>query len=130
MNKAILAAACLVFAPFIAQAEYRSETDTSAATERTAPDNTSINKRDVNEQTLTPFDQSNSKADRNITQTIRKSIMSEDLSMNAKNIKIITRDGDVTLRGPVDSSAERVRIAELAKATPGLKSLNNQLEVK
>ncbi|MCA1804548.1 MAG: hypothetical protein LC646_04200, partial [Xanthomonadaceae bacterium] len=78
MNKPIIAAACLAFAPFIAQAEYPSATDTSAATERSAPDNTNINKRDVNDQTLTPFDQSNSEADINITQTIRKSIMSED----------------------------------------------------
>ena len=130
MNKPILAAACLMFAPFLAQAEDQSATDTSTATERSAPDNTNINERDVNEQTLTPLDQSNSEADINITQTIRKSLMSENFSMNAKNIKIITQNGDVTLRGPVDSSAESVRIAELAKAVPGLKTLDNQLEVK
>ena len=130
MNKPILAAVCLMSAVFIAQAEDQSATDTSIATERSAPDNTNVNKRDVNEQTLTPLDQSNSEADINITQSIRKSIMSENFSMNAKNIKIITQNGDVTLRGPVDSSAESVRIAELAKAVPGLKTLNNQLEVK
>jgi hyperosmotically inducible periplasmic protein len=130
MNKPILAAVCLMFAIFIAQAEDQSATDTSTATERSAPDNTNINKRDVNEQTLTPLDQSNSEADINITQTIRKAIMSENFSMDAKNIKIITQNGDVTLRGPVDSSAESERIAELAKAVPGLKTLNNQLEVK
>jgi osmotically-inducible protein OsmY len=130
MNKPILAAVCLMFATFAAQAEDKSAIDTSTATERSAPDNTNVNKRDVNEQTLTPLDQSNSESDINITQSIRKSIMRENFSMDAKNIKIITQNGDVTLRGPVDSSAESVRIAKLAKAVPGLKTLNNQLEVK
>ncbi|MCR4346581.1 MAG: BON domain-containing protein [Sulfuricaulis sp.] len=130
MNKPVLAAVCLMFATFIAQAEDQSATDISTARERSAPDNTNINKRDVNGQTLTPLDQSNSEADINITQSIRKSIMRENFSRDAKNIKIITQNGDVTLRGPVDSSAESVRIAELAKAVPGLKTLNNQLEVK
>lgn len=130
MNKPILAAICLMFSSFIAHAQDQSATVTSTATERSAPDNTNVNKRDVNEQTLTPLDQSNSQADINITQSIRKSIMRENFSSDAKNIKIITQNGDVTLRGPVDSSRESVRIAELAKAVPGLKTLNNQLEVK
>lgn len=130
MNRPILAAVCLMSATFIAQAQEQSATGTSTATERSAPDNTNINERDVNKQTLTPLDQSNSEADINITQAIRKSVMRENFSTNAKNIKIITQNGNVTLRGPVDSSAESARIAELAKAVPGLKTLNNLLEVK
>lgn len=130
MNKSIFAAVCLMSAAFIAQAENQSATDASTSTERSAPDNTNINERDANGQTLTPLDQSNSEADIKITQAIRKSIMREKFSMNAKNIKIITQDGNVTLRGPVDSRAESARIAKLAKAVPGLKTLNNLLEVK
>lgn len=130
MNRPILAAVCLMSATFIAQAQEQSATGTSTATERSAPDNTNINERDVNKQTLTPLDQSNSEADINITQAIRKSVMRENFSTNAKNIKIITQNGNVTLRGPVDSSAESARIVELAKAVPGLKTLNNLLEVK
>lgn len=130
MKRPIFAAAFLTFATFIAQAENQSATDTSTATERAAPNNTDINKRDVKEQTLTPLDQSNSESDVNITQSIRKLIVRENFSVDAKNIKIITQNGDVTLRGPVESSAESVRIAELANAVPGLRSLNNQLEVK
>ena len=68
--------------------------------------------------------------ERGITQAIRKSIMQQGLSVNAKNIKIITRDGEVTLRGPVNNAAEVEKIVEVAKATQGIKSLNNQLEVK
>lgn len=131
MKKPVLATAmCLMLAPFIVQAAEQSESDTSTAMERANPDNTNINKRDRNEQTLTPLDQSNTKADMNITQAIRKSIMKHELSTNAKNIKVITRNGDVTLRGPVNTSAEKEKIAELAKAVPGIKTVDNQLEVK
>ena len=108
----------------------RTMPDEAPAMERATPDNTYINKRDRDERQLTPLDQSNTKADTKITQTIRKSIMKQDLSTNAKNIKIITRDGNVTLRGPVNSREEVEKIAETAKAVPGIKALNNQLEVK
>lgn len=130
MTKPILTAVCLMLVPFITPAAEQTVRDTTPAMERTAPDNTSVNKRDRNTQTLTPLDQSNTKADTDITQAVRKSIMNEQLSMNAKNIKIITQNGEVTLRGPVDSSAERNKIVELANAVPGIRSVNNQLEVK
>lgn len=87
MKKPVLAAMCLMLAPFIVQAAEQSESDTSTAMERANPDNTNINKRDRNEQTLTPLDQSNTKADINITQAIRKSIMKHELSTNAKKYK-------------------------------------------
>ena len=50
--------------------------------------------------------------------------------MTAKNVKVITENGVVTLRGPVKSEAEKARIAELAKATAGQAKIENQLEVK
>ena len=93
-------------------------------------DNTNINERDRNKQALTPMDQSNTKADIKVTQAIRKSLMEKEMSTNAKNIKIITRNGHVTLRGPVASAAEKMEIAKLAKAVPGIKKVSNQLEVK
>jgi hyperosmotically inducible protein len=86
--------------------------------------------RDRNHQNLTPLDQSNNKADIDLTQAIRKSVMKNHLSMNAKNIKIISINGDVTLRGPVRNNAEKDKIAKLAKAVSGVNSLNNELEVK
>lgn len=93
-------------------------------------DNTEINKRDKNDQTLTPMDQSNTVEDTHITQAIRKEIMQEPLSMVAKNVKIITLNGEVTLRGPVKTKAEKEKIGADAKAVPGVKSLNNELEVQ
>ncbi len=130
MKKPILVAMCLMFTPVLAQAAQDSEYDRSTTMERANPDNTNINKRDRNEETLTPLDQSNTEADTKITQAIRKSIVKNDFSMDAKNIKIITQNGEVTLRGPVNNKGEAEKIAALAKSVPGIKTLNNQLEVK
>lgn len=140
MKKSALIATLLILAPLIAQATEESVSDTPAAMERSnpdnlnpdnsKPDNTNINKRDRDNQTLTPLDQSNTQADIKITQAIRRSIMKQDFSTDAKNIKIITQNGEVTLRGAVNNNAEAMKIAALAKAVPGIKALNNQLEVK
>ena len=130
MKKPVLVAMCLMLVPVLAQAAQESGYDRSTIMERSNPDNTNINKRDRNEGTLTPLDQSNTDADTRITQAIRKSIVKNDFSMDAKNIKIITQNGEVTLRGPVNDRVEAEKIAALAKAVPGIKALNNQLEVK
>ena len=130
MKKPVLVAICLMLVPVLAQAAQESGYDRSTTMERSNPDNTNINKRDRNEGTLTPLDQSNTDADTRITQAIRKSIVKNDFSMDAKNIKIITQNGEVTLRGPVNDRVEAEKIAALAKAVPGIKALNNQLEVK
>jgi osmotically-inducible protein OsmY len=76
----------------------------------TQPDNTVRNVRDRNNNTLTPLDQGNSKADLQITSQIRKQIIaSKTMSVNAKNVKIITENGRVTLRGPVKTAASPIR---------------------
>src|SRR6202030_4487036 len=67
-------------------------------------DNTAVNQRDRGNDTVTPMDQSNKPSDLKMTQEIRRAIVKDDaLSTDAKNIKIITIDGAVTLRGPVKS---------------------------
>ena len=53
----------------------------------------------------------------------------DQLSMLAKNVKIITNEGAVTLRGPVKSSEEKAQIASVAKGVAGVKQVDNQLEV-
>ncbi len=94
-------------------------------------DNTAKNARDSKGNTLTPFDQGASEADREISAAIRKQLVDNDqLSMNAHNVKIITRDGQVTLRGPVKTAAEKTSIANVAAKTSGVKGVNNQLEVE
>jgi len=96
-----------------------------------AADNTSKNQRDRSGETRTSGDQSNSSEDVKITATIRRSIVKDhSLSATAKNVKIITADGVVTLRGPVKSEAEKTKIAELAQSAAGNAKIDNQLEVK
>jgi len=99
--------------------------------ENIKPDNSGINKRDKDNTTLTPIDQKENDQDLKITQMIRKSF-SEDktLSMNAKNIKIITVDGMVTLRGPVDGKDEKKLVHSKAVAVAGVKNVDDQTEIK
>ena len=103
----------------------------AADNEKTKPDNTATNARDRSGQTLTSGDQSNSSADLKITQAIRQAIMKDSgLSATAKNIKIITTNGQVTLRGPVKTAQEKAKIDQLAKSSAGGAQINDQLDVK
>ena len=96
----------------------------------TQPDNTGVNVRDRDGSSKTAFDQGESEADRNITAAIRKQVVDDDaLSTNAHNVKIITQQGIVTLRGPVDSTEEKQTIANLARQAPGVRRVDDQLEV-
>ena len=97
----------------------------------TAPDNTASNVRDRNHRTLTPLDQGNSKSDVNTTARIRKQIVAgKEMSVNAKNVKIITSHGRVTLRGPVDTEEEKRLIGVIAIDIALVENVDNQLEVK
>jgi osmotically-inducible protein OsmY len=102
-----------------------------AADEKTNPDNTGINERDRSGDTNTSGDQSNSSADLKVTQAIRRAIMQDSqLSMTAKNIKIVTANGKVTLRGPVNNAEEKAKIGQLANSSAGGARIDNQLDVK
>ena len=102
-----------------------------AGDEKTNPDNTAINKRDRSGETNTSGDQSNSSADLKITQDIRSALMKDgDLSTTAKNIKIVTAGGQVTLRGPVNTAREKTKIAQIAKSAAGGAQIVDQLDVK
>ena len=95
-----------------------------------AADNSSRNARDRDGATKTAGDQSENEADRALTQKIRQAITSDDgLSTNGQNVKIITSDGKVTLRGPVKSAKEKADIAAKATQIAGVKQVDNQLEV-
>lgn len=94
-------------------------------------DNTGKNERDRAAEAKTPEDQGNSPEDRKLTQAIRQAVMKEDgLSMTAKNVKIITAGGAVTLRGPVNTLEEKKKIEDLAKTTAGGAKVDSQIEVK
>ena len=105
----------------------------AVAADETKPtaDNTGKNQRDRSGETKTPGDQSNSPEDLKITQTIRQAVVKDgSLTMTAKNVKIITAGGLVTLRGPVNTVEEKSKIERLAKAAAGDAKVDSQLEVK
>ena len=77
------------------------------------------------------MDQGNNEADLKTTQRIRQTLMGDStLGFNAKNVKIITQGGKVTLRGPVSSDQERATVEAAAKRIAGDTQVDNQIEVK
>lgn len=95
-------------------------------------DNTKVNKRDRNAGEATADQQKMNAADRELTRKIRRSIMADkSLSMNAHNIKIISQDGVVTLKGPVNSADEKKSVVEKAVAVAGnMNKVTDQISVK
>lgn len=104
----------------------------SAIAQDTVPaDDTKKNERDRSGETKTSGDQSSSPDDLKITAAIRRAVVADDsLSTTAKNVKIITANEMVTLRGPVNTAEEKTKIEQLAQSAAGNAKIDNQLEVK
>ena len=96
------------------------------------PDNTKVNERDKNSGAATADKQGMSASDRELTAKIRKSVMADkSLSTYAHNVKIITQDGMVTLKGPVRSGDEAKSITDKAvKIVGSMEKVTNQMSVK
>jgi hyperosmotically inducible periplasmic protein len=91
------------------------------------PDNTSANKN----QGMTADQQKNNAADRELAQKIRQSIINDkSLSTNARNVKVIVRNGKVILKGPVQSEDEKKSIADKASDLAGAENVTNKLTIK
>lgn len=102
--------------------------DTSQAP---APDNSKTNDRDRNPSQPTADQQKENRPDRDITRDIRRSLMEDkSLSAYAHNVKIISQNGMVTLKGPVRSDEEKSAIEAKAVEIAGKDKVTNQLEVK
>jgi hyperosmotically inducible protein len=94
-------------------------------------DNTKVNKRDRNPGEATADQQKMNQPDRKITQDIRKSVMADkSLSTYAHNVKIITQNGTVTLKGPVRSDEEKKTIVAKATEVAGAGKVTDELTVK
>lgn len=75
--------------------------------------------------------QKENRSDRDITQQIRQSLMKDkSLSTYGHNVKIITQNGQVTLKGPVHSDDEKRAIAAKATEIAGENKVTNELNVK
>ncbi len=121
MKQTLLALACLSALSLAALA---------ADNEKAKPDNTATNERDRSGETKTSGDQSNNSADLKITQAIRRALMKDrELSTTAKNIKVVTANGQVTLRGPVKTAQEKAKVDQIARSAAGGAKIDDQLEV-
>jgi hyperosmotically inducible protein len=100
------------------------------AAAQTAPDNTKVNKRDRAEGAQTADQQKENPADRELAKKIRAALTDDDtLSTYAQNVKIIVRDGKVTLKGPVRTSAEKTAVAAKAIEIAGKANVTNSLSI-
>ena len=90
-----------------------------------------MNQRDRNSNEATADQQKANRSDREITQQIRKSIASDkSLSPNGHNVKVITQNGMVTLKGPVPSEEERKAVEEKAAEVAGGDKVTNEIDVQ
>jgi hyperosmotically inducible protein len=95
-----------------------------------APDNTKTNQADAKTGAVTAQQQNENPADRETTKQIRGSLMKDkSLSTYAHNIKVITRDGKVTLKGPVRSEDEKASIEAKAVAVAGADNVTDHLTI-
>lgn len=92
--------------------------------------NTAVNERDRRDDMKTPINQNENTKDVGITADIRKRVVALDASVDAHNVKIITQDGRVTLRGPVKTADEKQRIEQIAFEVAGQANVESHLEVE
>jgi hyperosmotically inducible protein len=100
----------------------------SAQDSSSQPDNTKVNRNDAQP---TADQQKLDRSDRDITRQIRQSVVKDkSLSTYAHNIKIISQNGMVTLRGPVRSDEEKRAIEADAAAVVGQDKVTSEIEVQ
>jgi osmotically-inducible protein OsmY len=93
-------------------------------------DNTKVNQRDRNQSEPTADQQKENTNDRQLTQQIRRAIVKDkNLSSDAHNVKIITQNGAVTLKGPVKSEEEKQAVESKAAEVAGAGKVNSELQI-
>ena len=103
---------------------------TGTFAQQPAPDNTKMNQADRSNDQPTADQQKNNPSDRELTQHVRQAIMEDkSLSTYAHNVKIISQNGVVTLKGPVRSDDERRAIEAKANEVAGKEKVVNELTV-
>jgi hyperosmotically inducible protein len=97
---------------------------------RQAADNTRMNKGDASKDATTSDQQRMNPSDTAITRKIRAEIMKDkSLSTYAHNVKVVTQDGKVTLKGPVRTSEEKAAVEEKATTVAGNGNVTSELEI-
>jgi len=102
-----------------------------AQSQSPSADNTKVNKRDRAAGEVTADQAKNNASDRDTMQKIRKSLVDDkSLSTYAHNVKVISQNGKVTLKGPVRSEEEKKSVEQKAADVAGAGNVTNQLTVK
>jgi osmotically-inducible protein OsmY len=105
--------------------------ETAGQQTTSAADNSKMNQQGQSANEPTADQQKNNRTDQEITRQIRQSIMADkSLSTYAHNVKIITQNGQVTLKGPVRSEDEKQSIASKATAVAGENKVTDDLSIK
>lgn len=108
-----------------------SKSETVVTQDPPAADDTGVNKRDRKEGEPTADNSKNNKTDLDLTAQIRRAVIADKgLSITAHNVKIIAQDGFVTLKGPVNTAAERASVEQKAVDVAGRSKVKNELEIK
>jgi hyperosmotically inducible protein len=96
-----------------------------------APDNTKTNQRDRNSNEPTADQQKSNKSDREMTRAVRRALVKDkSLSTYAHNVKVITQNGVVTLKGPVRTQEEKQSVeAKAAEVVGAPDKVHSELEV-
>ena len=122
----------LLLSPFLAQQPApRPNAGPSDKDAPEAADNTARNAHGQGSSPAVADQQPNNQNDLTALQKIRQAVVGDEaLSFNAKNAKILVKDGTVTLRGPVDSAQEKSALEQKAAQVVGQDKVKNELEVK
>jgi hyperosmotically inducible protein len=94
-------------------------------------DNTKVNERDRSKDEPTADQQKENRSDMDVTKQIRKALVNDkSLSTYAHNVKVIVKDGTVTLKGPVRSDEEKRTVeAKAAEVAGGSDKVSSELQV-
>jgi osmotically-inducible protein OsmY len=116
----------LALALLVPNVSFSQNPDSSPAS--TSADNSGRNQA----QGSTADQQSQATSDRMITKKIRQALIADKtLSTYGHNVKIITQNGAVTLKGPVHSEEEKQNIAsKAAEVVGGPDKVTDQLTIK
>lgn len=102
----------------------------SSAMAQTPADNTKVNTRDRAKGAVTADQQKDNTNDRDLTQKIRRALMADkSLSSYAHNVKVVAQGGQVTLKGPVRSDAEKQSVEAKAVSVAGAGHVTNEISV-
>jgi osmotically-inducible protein OsmY len=97
---------------------------------QTPPDNTKVNKQDRDKSAVTADQQKENATDRALTQKIRRSLLADKtLSTYAHNVKVVSQNGQVTLKGPVRTDAEKQAVEAKAREIAGADHVVDQMSV-